>query len=185
MKEPRHWILLLWGAPAAGKSTLARYVVELYSKVHRVGLCHLGTDRLNQSVLDGRFDGEIRESLYGSLVHLTEELVSKGRPVLVEGTFLKPAWRERLLWVARCRGVPALSVQIECRLALRESRNQGRSNADFVPQKFLRTSHEEAKNQLGDADFVFDTELMNPERLAQFLLDQIQKDPERTGPLRV
>ena len=63
--------------------------------------------------------------------------------------------------------------------------SRGRSNADFVPQKFLRTSHEEAKNQLGDADFVFDTELMDPERLARFLLDQIQKDPERTGPLWV
>ena len=164
---------------------MARNIVELYSREHRVGLCHLGTDRLNQSVLDGRFDGGIRESLYGSLIHLTEELISQGRPVLVEGTFLKAAWRERLMSAARRHGVPSLSVQIECRLALRESRNQGRSNADFVPQKFLRTSHEEAKNQLGDADFVFDTELMDPERLARFLLDQIQKDPERTGPLWV
>ena len=154
---------------------MAHRIVELYSKGHRVGLCHLGTDRLNQSVLDGRFDGGIRESLYGSLIHLTEELIGQGRPVLVEGTFLKAAWRERLMSAARRHGVASLSVQIECRLALRERRNEGRSVSEFVPGEFLRSSHESAKSQCGDADFVFDTELVNPGRLARFLLGEMSR----------
>ena len=170
MREIKPWILLLWGAPAAGKSTLANNIVKLYSDRFGAELCHLGTDRLNRAVLGEKFDGEIRESLYSSIMSLSEQLLAKCRPILVEGTFLNEAWRRRLREVGKIHSVPLLSVQIECRLALREQRNSGRAEAELVPARYLRLSHERAKNQAAEADFVFDTELMESVRLARFLL---------------
>lgn len=175
MLEPQPSIILLWGAPAAGKSTLASSIARLYSDKFGVELCHLGTDRLSQAILGDSFDADIRDSLYASLMELSSQFLKKNRSILVEGTFLEPRWRRELEAVAGLYAVPLLSVQIECRLALREQRNRGRAEAELVPEGFLRNSHERAKNQLGDADFVFDTELLDSQRLARYLFGEMER----------
>lgn len=173
MNTNQPWILLLWGAPAAGKSTLCEHLKTEYQ--HRLGkrLCHLGTDRLNQAVLDDHFEAGLRHALYEQLIALSGRLLADGRPLLLEGTFLDDAWRQRLAEVARHQGARLLSVQLECRLSVRAARNQRRPEHLLVPDKFLRQSHHRAKSQLTEGDFVFDTEVTEPGRLANFLLDTL------------
>jgi predicted kinase len=173
MKTPKPWVILLWGAPAAGKSTLARKVAEEYQ--HRTGrvLPHLGTDKLNRSVMGEQFVGGIRRHLYSCLINLAEGLLEVGQPVLLEATFLEREWRRQVRRLASSYNVSVVSAQVECRLALRESRNGRRSATEHVPESFLRKAHQLAKNQIECADFVFDTELNDCDSLARFLMGAV------------
>lgn len=173
------WLLLLWGAPAAGKSTLAHNIVTEYARSHGRLPAHIGTDKLNHAVLGEEFEKSFRVCLYECLYTLAEGALRAGRPVIVEGTFLKDEQRRALQDIADKHSVLFLSVQVECRLRLRESRNNRRPDATRVPQSFLFHAHESAKNQIGQAHFVFDTELHNSRRLAKFLLDSSQCSIEK------
>lgn len=174
----RPFILLLWGAPASGKSTLAQCLVQEYERRTGVWLCHLGTDRLNEAVLGSRFDGSIRACLYQSLLDLTGRLIGEGRSVLLEGTFLEPRWRQGLTDLAREREVRVLKVLVDCRLALRTRRNQRRGDAERVPETVLEKSHETAKALFDQTDYVFDTELNDAGGLARFLLGELSVSHE-------
>jgi predicted kinase len=171
INEP--WIILLWGAPATGKSTLARKIATEYKNRTGQNLCHLGTDRLNHAVLGDAYDGDIRASLYEGVLVLAESLLRSERPVLLEGTFLKAEWRRRVKDLARDTQARLLSVQIECRLGLSSQRNLGRSQPDLVPASYLERSHCEARALRAEADFVFDTELVRADSLAPFLLGEL------------
>lgn len=173
------WILLLWGAPAAGKSTLARHIVTKFREQHGHELCHLGTDRLNQSLIGPEFDRDIRDSLYGGILEMTAGLSSRGRSILVEGTFLRRDRRQALRTMAEQNGAAFLSVMTECRLSLRLARNSHRDSSELVPPRFLEQSHQLALNARPEADFVFDTELMEASRLADFLLGQLARETVR------
>ena len=115
----------------------------------------------------------IRPHLYDCLLHLTEGLLATGLPVMLEGTFLKPEMRQKVAFLAEKSEARLLSIQVECRLALRESRNGRRSQSAHVPESYLRQAHHLAKEQIRQADFVFDTELHQPEGLAAFLLGAV------------
>jgi predicted kinase len=173
MNEPEPWIILLWGAPAAGKSTLANSLVNEYQRITDNVLPHLGTDKLNQSVMGEQFEGSIRQRLYHCLINLAEGLLEAGKPVILEGTFLDPQWRKQIDALATANRVRLVSAQVECRLALRESRNGRRNDGAHVPAAYLRRAHELAKNQIRQADFVFDTELNDCDGLARFLLGAV------------
>ena len=179
MNETEPWVILLWGAPAAGKSTLARKLATEYQSRTGSVLAHLGTDKLNHSMLGEHFEGGIRPKLYDCLVSLARELLNIGRPVLIEGTFLDPERRSQVERLAAEADVRLISVQIECRLALRESRNEDRAAGSYVPEEFLKKAHELAKNQIRQADLVFDTELNECDGLAQFLLGAVGVGPNR------
>lgn len=180
MEEHKPWIILLWGAPAAGKSTLANEIVDQYQRRTGRVLPHLGTDKLNQSVMGEKFIGGIRPRLYHCLQNLAEGLLEAGQSVLVEGTFLNPDSRERMKRLASEQRVRLVSAQVGCRLALRESRNSRRSSAAHVPDSFLQKAHQLAGNQIHQADFFFDTELNESESLARFLLGSVGV-PDRYG----
>lgn len=173
MNNPRAFIILLWGAPAAGKSTLANALVSEYLRRTGLVLPHLGTDRLNQSIMGEQFEGAIRPHLYQCLANLCEGLLQAGRPVLLEGTFLEPERRRQVEQLAAKWNVRCVSAQVECRLALREARNERRNEGAYVPDEFLRRAHELAKNQIPQADFVFDTELQGSGGLARFLMGAV------------
>lgn len=180
MSMNKPWILLLWGAPAAGKSTLCECLKSEYQERTGKLLCHLGTDRLNRSLLDDHFDPSVRGSLYRTIATLSSELAAQGRCVLVEGTFLCDEWRRHLLESARSADARLLSVQLECRLNQRLKRNSGRPSHELVPEKFLEECHHRAKLQWSEADFVFDTELTAARGLATFLLNELRVDPAAT-----
>ena len=167
------WIILLWGAPAAGKSTLARCLSAEYQRRTGGVLPHLGTDKLNASIMGDNYEGSIRPQLYDCLLHLAEGLLAAGLSVMLEGTFLKPEMRRKVALIAERSEARLLSVQVECRLALRESRNGRRTPGAHVAESYLRQAHELAKDQIRQADFVFDTELHDPEGLAVFLLGAV------------
>lgn len=167
------FIILLWGAPAAGKSTLARSLANEYLRRADHTLPHLGTDKLNQSVIGQRFEGRIRTRLYDCIFTLAEGLLKAEQPVMLEGTFLNRRLRDQVGALAEKAGVKLISVQVECRLALREARNGTRRESDHVPEEFLRQAHALAKEQIATADFVFDTELHDPDRLAEFLMGAV------------
>lgn len=167
------WIILLWGAPAAGKSTLARCLSAEFQRRTDNVLPHLGTDKLNSSIMGDNYEGTIRPQLYDCLLHLTEGLLGAGLPVMLEGTFLRPELRRKVAAIAEKLEARLMSVQVECRLALRETRNDRRTLGAYVPESYLRQAHHLAKEQIRQADFVFDTELHEPGGLAVFLLGAV------------
>jgi predicted kinase len=123
------------------------------------------------------YEGSIRPQLYDCLLQLTEGLLAVSKPAMLEGTFLKPRMRRKVELIAEKSKARLLSVQVECRLSLRESRNERRTPGAHVPDSYLRQAHHLAKEQIRQADFVFDTELHDPERLAGFLLGAVGVAP--------
>lgn len=169
-------LILLWGVPAAGKSTLAYDLVRVFADKFGRELCHLGTDRLNQAILGDQFHQDVRSCLYEGILNLADGLLSKGKSVLVEGTFLKPDWRHRLSDLAAHHNARYIKVQIECRLSLVLQRNAARTQTQRVPEDFMRKAHQSARDQAKDSDFVFDTELVKPQGLARFLVGEMTRE---------
>lgn len=164
------WVVLLWGAPAAGKTTIANRFVEHW---YRVGVTvgHLGTDRFNHVAFGGHFDGTVRAGLYQGMFTMVEEFLKVGRPLLVEGTFLDLAQRQRMAQLCRRWGARYLSVCVECPLNARLWRNRMRPVTDRVPEDWLRRAHGLAQ---AEADLRLDTYKRSPESALEQLLSKLR-----------
>lgn len=142
--EPNPWLVLFWGAPAAGKSTVAnRFIEHCHSKGHSVG--HLGTDRLNSMAFGSQFDGQVRDGLYEGLFTMVEQFLRVGKCLVVEGTFLHAEQHRRLNELCQSHSVPLTSVCLQCPLPVRLLRNRRRPVDERVPEDWLRQAHGKAE----------------------------------------
>lgn len=139
-EDPKPWVVLFWGAPAAGKSTLANRLVEYWAQ-RGLMLGHLGTDRLNASTFGGQFDRVLRDGLYEGMFTMASRFLEAGKCLVIEGTFLESAQRQRLERLCRERGARLLTVCVECPLPARLLRKRHRSVSERVPESWLRRAH--------------------------------------------
>ncbi|MBI3929234.1 MAG: AAA family ATPase [Armatimonadetes bacterium] len=150
----RPWIILLWGAPAGGKTTLARLLLE---RCRTLVVCHLSPDGLNRSALGDRFVSSVRVGLYEGVLTLGEHFLASGASLLLDGTFLQPDLRRRVTELAARTRTPLISVLVHCPLAARLARNRNRTGFERVPEPWLRDAHCRAGAQAGEAGLVVDT----------------------------
>lgn len=177
------FLLLLWGAPAAGKSTLTELLLDRLRRAHHRPVCHLGTDSLNQTLLGPCFDPEIRPALYEGLLNMVEGSLAVRRSVLVEGTFLDPTYRGRLWETATRLRIPIFSVSVHCGLPSRLERNRRRSAEALVPNDYLLRSHRNSRAQFGQAHLLVDTEQLSPQQAADLVLESLEHHLQLHSPL--
>lgn len=129
------WVVLCWGAPAAGKSTVARE----FCRRHQ--LPRLSSDAVNQALIGDRFQAELRPAIYHGLLAMAESILEGGGRLVLDGTFLDPVARSQVKALAERYGAVFLSLQIVCSLGERLRRNGLRPDSERVPEDWLRQAH--------------------------------------------
>lgn len=163
------WIVLCWGAPAAGKSTISRALCEsLGAAVPR-----LSSDGINQALIGSHFDPGLRPVIYSGLLRMAEGILRCGRGVVLDGTFLRHDARAQVSALADRCGAVYLAVQVECPLPLRIARNCVRPPAERVPDKWLREAHARAHHGGGDTHLRIDTSIVPLEESVQAICRQL------------
>ena len=170
MIDDRHflkgpWLLLLWGAPAAGKTTLAKSILDYWASRNLV-VPHLSSDALNRAMIGEQFQKELRPVIYEGLLTMAESILKTGRGLVLDGTFLEQEARNRIREMASLQ----VHVQVTCPLSLRLQRNVARPDSERVPNIWVRDAHYKAEFAKRDANLVIDTsELSQSEARNQIL----------------
>ena len=165
--------MLLWGAPAAGKTSVARHLVEGYrARTGRV-LPRLGTDDIRRAVLGQDFVAEVRNSVYDGIVAMCERITADGLDVLVDGNYLDGWRRRQIVDVCARTSARLISAHVHCTLEERLRRNALREGAEHVPEEWVRKAHDMAVAALPDASLVIDGMQERPEAAAARLLDAL------------
>lgn len=171
------WLVLCWGAPAAGKSTIAREFCA------RHGLPRLSSDAVNQALIGDRFIAELRPAIYQGLLAMSEAILEKGGRLVLDGTFLDPAARAQVHQLCQRHGAVFVSLQVQCSLNERLRRNSLRSEAERVPQDWLMNAH--CRAALGSqGELAVDTQRCQPEQCLQVLEAALESKLKRAHGLQ-
>ncbi|MBT9586624.1 ATP-binding protein [bacterium] len=132
------WVVLCWGAPAAGKSTVARAFCQRYQ------VPRLSSDAVNQALIGDGFQAQLRPAIYQGLLAMAEAILQSGGRLVLDGTFLYPEARQRVAELANQHQAVLVSAQVECSLGERLRRNAARSGPERVPEEWLSRAHSRA-----------------------------------------
>lgn len=179
IQKAGRFIVMLWGAPAAGKTTVARSLLRELRRRRGLTLPHLSTDQLNRAILGEDFLGDVRGALYDGLIAMAGNILGSGGGVLLDGTFLYPEMRERIRNLARERRAVLVSVQVACSLPTRRQRNARRPDAERVPEAWLERAHYRAMAGRFHSDMVVDTEALSTEEAVEKILELMSWRLER------
>jgi predicted kinase len=168
------FVIMLWGAPAAGKTTVARALLEELRSKRGLILPHLSTDQLSRAIVGEEFVSEVRRALYEGLITIADQILLAGGGVLLDGTFLTPALRENVRRMARERRAVFISVQVACSLNVRKLRNAARAAAERVPDAWLERAHYSALAGKTHGDLVVDTERLPAKEAVEQILDLME-----------
>ena len=147
----RPWILLCWGAPAAGKSTIAAGMSQ------RFVVPRLSSDALNRAVLGEHFEAGLRPAIYEGMLAMARSILAGGGRVVLDGTFLHRSLRQEVEQFAEEAGAVLISVQVDCDFSLRWQRNSQRPSDQRVPDGWLCQAHSRARLDRREAHLYLDT----------------------------
>lgn len=162
------WLLLLWGAPAAGKTTVAKSILAYWAQRGLI-VPHLSSDALNRAMIGEHFQRELRPIIYEGLLTMAESILKSGRPLVLDGTFLEQKTRNRIREMAALQ----LHVQITCPLSTRLLRNAARSHSERVPNAWVRDAHYKAEFARRDANLVIDTSALSHDETRDHILNAL------------
>ncbi len=165
-------IVLLFGPPAAGKSSLAREVVARYRALGGAPpLIYLGTDPLREMIAGRSFVASIRPSVYEGLRVMAERAARDAHQVLLDGNYLEPGRIRPIQTVAQRLGARLLKVLVTCSMDLGLRRNAGRLGSERVPEEYLRAVYARVKAGRRQADLVLDQDPDGPTTILSWLLE--------------
>lgn len=161
---------MVWGAPAAGKTAVAREVVARCRARGRL-IVHLSSDAVRQAVSGGAYIPQVRPVVYDGLVAMAETALRGGVLVVLDANYLDDERRAQVRALATRLGAPMRSVLVRCALEARLARNRARGAADRVPQARIEAAHASSEAARGEADVVLDTDAVTPEEGAAGIAD--------------
>ena len=152
-------VVLLFGPPAAGKSSLAR---ELLTRYRALGpeppLLYLGTDALRETISGRNYVASARSVVYAGVVGLLEAALGTDHNVLVDGNYLEPEYREQITTAVARSGSRLLKVLVTCRLEVGLRRNSSRMPDERVPDDYLEKVYARVPEAREDSDIALDSE---------------------------
>ncbi|MFN8614284.1 MAG: ATP-binding protein [Vulcanimicrobiota bacterium] len=171
------WLVLCWGAPAAGKSTVAR----LFCARH--GVPRLSSDAVNQALIGDRFMAELRPAIYEGLLAMGQAILARGGRLVMDGTFLEAASRARVKQLCQDQGAVFVSLQVQCSLGERLRRNALRPDCERVPEDWLMNAH--CRAALGaQGELAVDSQRSLPEQCVQVLESNLESRLKRAHGLQ-
>ena len=162
-------VVLLFGPPAAGKSSLTRKLLGRYRALEDVPpLLYFGTDALREAI-SGPYIPTARPVVYAGLLGMLEAALSTGHNALVDGNYLEPEARRQVSEVVTRSKGRLLKVLVYCSLEVGLQRNAARDENKRVPEEYLRQMYARLPVALEDADLLFNTEVSTEGRELELL----------------
>ena len=150
--------ILLFGPPAAGKSSLARDLLTRYRALGAsTPLLYLGTDALRETIAGLAYVPSARAVVYDGVRALLISSLASGHHVLVDGNYLDLEHRDALLEAAAGCGARLIKVLVSCPLELGLRRNASRLGDERVPEEYLREVYGRVEGARAVADLILDS----------------------------
>lgn len=134
-ERPRKFILCTCGLMGTGKSTLSKAlgawaeVVVLRSDTFRKLIFGLPPwEHRYEPWGKGIYGKDATERVYGEMIKATKEVLEAGYPALLDATFAKRKYREKVLELAETLQVPCLFLYLKCPLEVLRERLKGRKD---------------------------------------------------------
>jgi len=139
-------LVVVFGLPGTGKTFLARELA------HELGLVHINTDNTRRKILKrpGYTDKE-KELVYDKMFEFVLDYLRRGKGVVVDGTFYREEFREKLRKIAREANTKPVFVELTAPEAVVRKRTIERkkrgseSDADFSVYGKIRQEFEPLK----------------------------------------
>ena len=171
------WLVLCWGAPAAGKSTVARE----FCRRHQ--LPRLSSDAVNQALIGDRFQADLRPAIYQGLFAMAAAILGHGGRLVLDGTFLDLTSRSQVKTLADQHGAVYFPLQVLCSLGERLRRNLLRPESERVPDDWLHHAHCRAALS-GKGELTVDSQQLSASAAVDFLEESLLRKLRRTHGLR-
>ena len=138
-------LIVILGLPGTGKTTFASALAA------RTGALHLNTDMLRVELgLRGQYDETTKARVYDELLRLTRNALKQGTPVVLDGTFYRQAFRDRITDLARETGAALKWIELTASpetVKERVSHKRPYSEADFAVYMKIREAFEPLKEE--------------------------------------
>jgi len=124
-------IIAFMGLPGSGKSflakPLARELVALY----------LSSDKIRQEIHEKKYDEQSKKSVYLTMIQQAEKGVARDENVVLDATFYKEKWRQKIIDLANKSNTPVFFVLAKADEEIIKKRleNRGSGEADFQTYK--------------------------------------------------
>ncbi len=133
-------LVVVLGLPGTGKTTFARALAD------RLGAVHLNTDMLRTELgLRGQYDEASKARIYEELLQRCRAELVLGKTVILDGTFYRQAFRDRLAGLAREGETEVEWIEICAHpetVRQRISQDRPYSEADFAVYRKIREVYE-------------------------------------------
>lgn len=151
--------ILLFGPPAAGKSSLARDLLTRYRALgDPTPLLYLATDPLREAISGRDYVPSARTVVYDGVQAMLASALASGHHVLIDGNYLDPHHRAGLVAVAQQAQARLLKVLVFCDLEVSLRRNATRLGKERVPEDYLRGVYGGLEQAVAAADLCFRSE---------------------------
>lgn len=146
-------IILIFGPVGAGKTTIARRLVEELEGAHLIS------------------SDQFRRRVYYHLIGEVKRRMGEWRYLIVDGTFYRSRWREELKEAAT--GEAILEVFVDCPLETCLRRNRERSRP--IPEEAVHIIWRKFEHP-DKPDLHINTESNKPEEAVQIILERIKRE---------
>ena len=175
--------ILLFGPPAAGKSSLARDLLTRYRAFSaEPAMLYLGTDPLRETISGKTYLPSARTVVYDGVLALLCSGLGQGHHVLIDGNYLEPQHRQRLIEKVQQSQARLLTVLVSCRLEVGLRRNASRMPSERVPEDYLKEVYGRLDAARQTADLDFDSEENLAGRETEILTWLLGAPPPNPGP---